>query len=52
MSEQEVKNLEDQFVLDHDYLFREFNIDGIEPDAMIFDTDNNSHKAIWYNKPK
>ncbi len=52
ISEQEVKNLEDQFVLDHDYLFREFNIDGIEPDAMIFDTDNNSHKAIWYTKPK
>ena len=46
------KNLEDQFILDHDYLFREFNIDGIEPDSMIFDIDNNSHKAIWYTKPK
>ena len=46
LSEIEVKNLENQFILDHDYLFREFNIDGIEPDAIIFDTDNNSHKAI------
>lgn len=52
LNDKEVKNLEDQFVLDHDYLFREFNIDWVEPDAIIFDTDNNSHKAIWYTKPK
>lgn len=52
LSEQETKNLEDQFVQDYDYLFREFNINGIEPDAIIFDKDNNSHKAIWYTKPK
>ncbi|MCF7834929.1 DUF87 domain-containing protein [Candidatus Gracilibacteria bacterium] len=52
LSELELKNLENQFVVDHDYLFREFNIDGDEPDAIIFDTDNNSHKALRYTKPK
>ncbi len=52
ISEEEVENLHDLFVEQHSSYFTEFSIDGIEPDAIIFDTEQYSHKAIRYTKPK
>jgi hypothetical protein len=34
------------------HYFTEFSLDEVEPDAIVFDTTNFGHKAIWYNKPK
>lgn len=52
ITEEEVENLHDLFVEQHTSYFTEFAIDGEEPDAIIFDTEAYSHKAIWYTKPK
>jgi len=52
ISETEVDNLHDLFVEQHISYFTEYAIDGIEPDAIIFDTEYYAHKAIWYTKPK
>lgn len=52
ISEFELENLHDIFVEQHIPYFTEFAIDGIEPDAIIFDTEYYAHKAIWYTKPK
>jgi len=52
ISEEEVENLHDLFVEQHTSYFTEFAIDGIEPDAIIFDTEYYAHKAIRYTKPK
>lgn len=52
ITEEEVENLHDLFVEQHTSYFTEFAIDGIEPDAIIFDTEYYAHKAIWYSKPK
>jgi hypothetical protein len=52
ISEEEVENLHDLFVEQNTAYFTEFAIDGEEPDAIIFDTENYSHKAIRYSKPK
>jgi len=52
VSEDEVENLHDLFVEQHTSYFTEFAVDGEEPDAIIFDTETYSHKAIWYTKPK
>jgi hypothetical protein len=32
-------------------LFRDYKIDNIEPDAIVFDLKNNRHKLCWYRKP-
>jgi len=52
VTEEEVENLHDLFVEQHTGYFTEFAIDGEEPDAIIFDTEQYSHKAIRYGKPK
>ena len=52
ISEEEVENLHDIFIEQHTSYFTEFAIDGVEPDAIIFDTEYYAHKAIWYTKPK
>lgn len=52
VTEEEVENLGDLFVEQHTSYFTEFAINKIEPDAIIFDTENYSHKAIWYKKPE
>ncbi len=52
INEEEVDNLHDIFVEQHTSYFTEFAIDGVEPDAIIFDTEYYAHKAIWYTKPK
>ncbi|MEI6672915.1 MAG: TraM recognition domain-containing protein [bacterium] len=52
ISEEEVENLHDLFVEQHTSYFTEFAIDGVEPDAIIFDTEYYAHKAIRYTKPK
>lgn len=52
ISEFEMENLHDLFVEQHTPYFTEFAIDGVEPDAIIFDTEYYAHKAIWYTKPK
>lgn len=52
ITEEEIENLHDLFVEQHASYFTEFAIDGEEPDAIIFDTEYYSHKAIRYSKPK
>lgn len=52
ISSEEAENLQDMFVQQHLHMFTEYAIDGVEPDAILFDTDTNSHKTIWYTKPK
>lgn len=52
ISEEEMDNLHDMFVEQHTSYFTEFAVDGVEPDAIIFDTEYYAHKAIWYTKPK
>jgi len=48
----EAENLQDLYVQQHTAAFTEYAIDGIEPDAILFDTDSYSHKAIWFTSPK
>lgn len=52
VTEEEMENLHDLFIEQHTSYFTEFAIDGEEPDAIIFDIEHYSHKAIWYTKPK
>lgn len=52
VSETEMENLHDLFVEQHTSYFTEFAVDGVEPDAIIFDNEYYAHKAIWYTKPK
>jgi len=52
ISSAESEDLQDMFVQDHMHYFTEFAIDQVEPDAIIFDTANYGHKAVWYTKPK
>ncbi len=52
VSEEEMENLHDLFIEQHTSYFTEFAVDGVEPDAIIFDTEYYAHKAIWYTKPK
>lgn len=51
MSEQEASNLQDAYVLQHGHYFTEYSINGEEPDAILFDTASENHKAIRYTKP-
>ena len=52
IDEKESENLHDIYVEQHLHCFTEYAIDTVEPDAIIFDTANYLHKAIWYTKPK
>jgi len=52
LNKQETENYQDQFVQQHAHLFTEYEIDETAPDAIIYDTANYSHKAVWYEKPK
>ena len=52
ISPEEAENLQDLFVQQHMHFFTEYAIDGVEADAIIFDTEGSNHKAIWYTKPK
>ena len=49
---EEAENLQDLYVQQHMHFFTEYAIDGVEADAIIFDTEGSNHKAIWYSKPK
>jgi len=44
--------MQNQFVQDRMHFFTEYAVDEVEPDAIIFDTSNQGHKAVWYTKPK
>lgn len=48
----EVLNFEERFLAEHMKYFKEYAIDGVEPDRIIFDTEEWDHKTIWFNKPK
>lgn len=48
----EADNLQDMFVQQNMHFFTEYSIDWVEPDAILFDTEGNNHKAIWYQEPK
>jgi len=48
----EAENMQDQFVQDRMHFFTEYAVEEVEPDAILFDTNNQGHKAIWYTKPK
>jgi len=52
ISDKEAENLQDIFIQQHLSYFTEFTIDWVEPDAIIFDTENHWHKAIRYSQPK
>lgn len=52
ISSEEADNFQDNFIKEHLYYFTEFAIEGIEPNAIIFDTQNYWHKAVFYEKPK
>jgi len=34
------------------HFFTEYAVDEVEPDAIMFDTTNQGHKAVRYAKPK
>jgi len=51
VSEQEYDNTQDIVIQSKTNLFRDNKIDGVEPDAIIFDVKNNRHKLCWYRKP-
>jgi len=48
----EVLNFEEVFIKNHLQHFAKYAIDGIEPDQIIFDTDEWDHKAARFTKPK
>lgn len=48
----EAENLQDLFIQQHMHYFTEFAIDTVEPDYILFDTNNYFHKAIRTTKPK
>jgi len=52
ISSTESENMQNQFVQDRMHFFTEYAVDEVEPDAIIFDTSNQGHKAVWYTKPK
>lgn len=52
ISSTEAENMQDQFVQDRMHFFTEYAIDEVEPDAIMFDTSNQGHKAVRYTKPK
>jgi hypothetical protein len=49
---EEAETLQDMFVSNHLHYFTEYAIDDVEPDAIVFDLANYSHKALRYTKPK
>jgi len=52
VSEKEYEDSQKDFVQQHNYLFDEYSIDGKQADAIIFDTKNNYHKAVFYTEPQ
>lgn len=52
MNQEEAENLQNPFVIQHESKYTEYEIEGEAPDAIIFDTDHFSHKAVRYTKPK
>jgi len=50
ISEKEIKNIQNTFVQQNLHLFQDFNINWIQPDAIIFDTNQSLHKIVWNNK--
>ena len=52
MNPEEIENLQHPYVIQNETKYTEYEIDGIEPDAIIFDVDNGIHKAVRYTKPK
>lgn len=52
MSEAEAENLQNPYIVQNESKFTEYEIDSVQPDAIIFDTDRFNHKAIRYEKPR
>lgn len=52
VNEDEFENLQDIFVQTKLHNFKEWSISGQEPDAIVFDTATNKHKAVWYTAPQ
>ncbi len=47
----ELLNFEENFKKEHLKYFKEYAINGQEPDRIIFDTEEWDHKIIWFKKP-
>ncbi len=52
ISQQEAENLQHPFIIQQETKYTEYEINGEEPDAIIFDTDHFIHKAVRYTKPQ
>ena len=46
-----LQDLQDGFVMQQQHKYTEYAINGQEPDAILFDTAGENHKAIRYEKP-
>ncbi|USN56860.1 MAG: hypothetical protein H6766_07855 [Candidatus Peribacteria bacterium] len=44
--------MEDLEVQRRQHLFRDYAVEGNEPDAMLMDVVSGNHRAIWYTKPE
>jgi len=51
LSESEVENLQHPYISNNIILFEQYRVNDQSPDALIFDTKNWKHKAIFYSKP-
>jgi hypothetical protein len=51
LPESEVQNLQHPYVSNNIILFEQYRVNDQSPDALIFDTKNGKHKAIFYSKP-
>lgn len=52
VSAKEAEDLQNAVVLQNQDKYTEYEINGEEPDAIIFDTDHLNHKAVRYTLPK
>lgn len=52
VTEKEFENIQNDIVQQHEYLFSEWTINGEQPDAIVYDTENSYHKAIFYKTPE
>ena len=52
MTPAEIEDAQHPYVIQNETKFAEYTIDGLEPDAIIFDVDSGANKAVRYEKPK
>ena len=50
-SSEEIEDINSQNIQRLEPLFRDYTLNSEESDAILFDLENNEHKAIWYSMP-